>query len=376
MTRSCIGVALLAMFAVQLSDRVDAGAIRLTNNPNQDTAPAWDPASDRIIYMRSAASGGAGVPFNLYQVTPGGSGESVFATGPGNPWGIGNNPAWVGSTGLALTEERNVFHEYLSINSASAPYNRTANDGSQGPVTLELRVQGGGGGGWITVSRDGSTALWRTSSSGGGGTQQVRTAPFSSLTGQSTNAVGGVRISTSSNNQRLIDVPSLTPDGSQFVIGLPAVGPNADSSLPYDLWLYNTDGSGTPTNLTNLASGGISSRAPDISPDGTKILFSRWSGVLGETWDMYVMNLDGSDVQQVTDTPYFSEYGPSWANDGLRAAFVGSHIAGFEHTEPALPAGVAANSDIYVIDIIPEPSTYVMAILGATGLWFWRRRRS
>jgi dipeptidyl aminopeptidase/acylaminoacyl peptidase len=122
---------------------------------------------------------------------------------------------------------------------------------------------------------------------------------------------------------------------------------------PYDLWHYNTDGSGTPTNLTQLAATGIHSSAPDISPDGSKVIFSRWSGVTGETWNLYLMNLDGTGVMQVTDTPSFSEYEAVWAPDGQRVAFRGQHIAGFENTEPALPEGEANNANIYVVDAEP-----------------------
>lgn len=295
---------------------------RLTNNSVQEVAPSWNPAGDTIVYMRSAASSGSGVPYNLYQVQADGTGEGPFATGPASPWGVANTPSWLGATGLLLTEERNTYHEYMSFDSSKAPFTRTLTDGDDAAFTRVLMTPGGGGGGWIAASRDGARVMWRYSSSGGGGTQQVRSAAFSALSGQNSNTVGSLALQTShSTQQRLMEQAAMTPDGSKFVIAMPEAGVNGDFSQPWDLWLHNTDGSGSPLNITNSASGGIWNRVPDISPDGTQILFSRWSGVAGDTWDLYRMDLDGSNLVQITNTPDKGEFDPSWSPDATRVAY-------------------------------------------------------
>ena len=64
--------------------------------------------------------------------------------------------------------------------------------------------------------------------------------------------------------------------------------------------------------------------APVVSPDGKKILY----GVSYESveqnksnLDLYVMNLDGSDLQRITRTPE-SENGYVWIAGGTKIAFM------------------------------------------------------
>ncbi|MBN1220515.1 MAG: PD40 domain-containing protein [Anaerolineae bacterium] len=58
--------------------------------------------------------------------------------------------------------------------------------------------------------------------------------------------------------------------------------------------------------------------APALSPDGQKVVFmSRRE----ENWDIYLINIDGSDLQRLTDDP--SNDGlPTWSPDGNAIAFV------------------------------------------------------
>ena len=341
----------LAAGTVAHSLHAQTDPVRLTENTGQDIFPAWDPRGGTIAYLRSAAASGSGVPFNLYQVAPDTPGESVMATGPTLGFGLANSPTWVGSSGRLMLEERAVFHEYLSFDSSQSPFTRIVHDGSDAAFTKELGVPGGGGGGYVKASRDGTTALWRSSTSGGSGTQEIRVGAISNLTGQAANAVGTVIVSSfHSSEQRYLLGAALSPDGSKAVLALPASGPSSGSSIT-DLWLYNSDGSGTPVNLTKTAATGVYNRGPDFTPDGSKIIFARFSGVQGETWDLYQIDIDGNNLVQITDTPKFGEYEPSVSPDGERVAFRGTHISGFEDTPPALPEGESANSNIYVMSI-------------------------
>jgi hypothetical protein len=325
-----------------------AVAVRHTLNTGQDTTPAWDPRGNTIVYMRSAASSGSGVPYNLYQVQAGTPGESVFATGPTDGFGLANNPGWIGSTGFLGLEERCVYHEYLKFDASKAPFTRTAYDGSDTAFTRLLTVYGGGG--RMVFSRNGVTAMWRHSTNGGSGTQQIRHGPLSALTGQNATTVGTLLIQTNhASEQRLLSGSALSPDGSIAILSLPWDGPDASNTHARDLWLYRLDGSAAPVNLTQEGSFGVYSDFPDFLPGGDRIVYARFSGVTGETWDLYVMKLDNGERRQLTDSPKFAEYTPSVSGDGSRVAFTGIHIAGFENTEPALPAGEAANANIYVM---------------------------
>jgi Tol biopolymer transport system component len=70
----------------------------------------------------------------------------------------------------------------------------------------------------------------------------------------------------------------------------------------------NADGTGF-TQLT-FGDGTTFSFAPSFSPDGTKIIFSRFPSTGGV--DLFTMNLDGTGVTKATRTAS-SELWPQWA---------------------------------------------------------------
>jgi Tol biopolymer transport system component len=57
---------------------------------------------------------------------------------------------------------------------------------------------------------------------------------------------------------------------------------------------------------------------PDISPDGSKILFS--SDLEGGVFHIYLVNVDGSGLTKLTDDPA-GDFSPRWSPDGKRIAF-------------------------------------------------------
>ena len=336
-----------------------AQPVRLTTNTGEDLFPAWDPASDTIAYARSVAAGGSGVPFNIWQVNANVPGETLMAAGPEDPWGIAWSLSWIGSSGFLMTFEQNVEHEYLSFDTKEAPYTREIFDGSDAEniFTRKLFVNGESGGGWINVSRNGLMALWRSSDAGQNGTQQIRVAPVASLTGQDASLVGVACLSIiDSLEAYLLAGAALSPDGSQFVVALPATTFPFDFGPafgPNDLWRFNSDCSGTPLNISNEAVSGVNSAAPSYSPDGTRIMYSRLGTAAGSTYDLYEIDPDGANKVQITNSPGFGEYEASYAPNGLRVAFRGQHAQGMENMPPALPPGETTNANIYVMNITP-----------------------
>jgi Tol biopolymer transport system component len=118
------------------------------------------------------------------------------------------------------------------------------------------------------------------------------------------------------------DAPS--PPGTGFVT-FRSTRNGGDS----DIFVGRADGTGTPTDLTANAFG---DEDPVSSPDGSRIAFaSNRSG----NWEIYVMDADGTDVQQVTNHPAVDEF-PSWSPDGTRLAFDSTR---------------SGNADIYTVSV-------------------------
>ena len=104
-----------------------------------------------------------------------------------------------------------------------------------------------------------------------------------------------------------------------------------------DIYVMNLDGSG----LVNLTNHPASDRLPAWSPDGSKIVFR--SNRHGNT-EIYVMNDDGSMVDRVTSNPAV-DTSPAWTPEG-RIVFSSNRSGRFEIYE-VNPDG----SDLQQIDI-------------------------
>jgi len=96
----------------------------------------------------------------------------------------------------------------------------------------------------------------------------------------------------------------------------------------YDIYVMDADG-GNMQQLTDDPGG---DRNPTWSPDGTQIAFS--SGRNGYS-DIYVMDADGGNVRNLPDAPGRIGFSPAWSPDGTRIAFASTHDG---------------YSDIYVMD--------------------------
>ena len=77
--------------------------------------------------------------------------------------------------------------------------------------------------------------------------------------------------------------------------------------------------------ITTLISGGVNTY-PVSSPDATKIAFRR---MLGLNSEVFVANMDGSDLQNLTDHPAFEGW-PDWSPDGRRLAFAANRNSSYQ----------------------------------------------
>ena len=118
--------------------------------------------------------------------------------------------------------------------------------------------------------------------------------------------------------------PSWSPDGTKIAFGVS----NENST---SLYIINADGS-NPTKLIDAKDLSMNRQAnpdwqlgigsPVWSPDGRKIAFST-SHTIGGTlsiFDMYVIDVDGSNLVTPADRPAF-DGGPAWSPDSQKIAF-------------------------------------------------------
>jgi Tol biopolymer transport system component len=123
--------------------------------------------------------------------------------------------------------------------------------------------------------------------------------------------------------------PDWSPDARKIAF---ARYTNWQGSYFAEVYVMNADGTGQTRITTNEAAPGIpgwSDQAPDWSPNGSRIAFTRTlahpgGGFLGS--DIFVMNPDGSGLTQLTDGTGHDD--PEWSPDGSKIAFSSTHFDG------------------------------------------------
>jgi TolB protein len=84
-----------------------------------------------------------------------------------------------------------------------------------------------------------------------------------------------------------------------------------------NIWRMSLDGS-ERKQLTNGFGKGLRSLGASVSPNGKQVLFSANDT---HTFDIYLMNIDGTGLVQLTDTPEVDEQGASFSPNGQEILF-------------------------------------------------------
>ncbi|MFN2525649.1 MAG: TolB family protein [Actinomycetota bacterium] len=132
-----------------------------------------------------------------------------------------------------------------------------------------------------------------------------------------------------------------------------------------DLFTLAPDGAG----LRRVTEGPAADYDPAWSPDGTKVAFSR-ALPYALAGDIYVMNRDGSELVNVTNTPLDDDFGPDWSPDGKRIVFTSyTNTASYVINQFA-PVG-EFGADVFVMDADGGNVARLVAGSGDQGLPAW-----
>jgi Tol biopolymer transport system component len=135
---------------------------------------------------------------------------------------------------------------------------------------------------------------------------------YTSPTGASAGGISAMK-ANGTKKRRLSDFgnfPDISPDGSRIAFsGAPSGSTNVD------IWVIDIDGGG----LTRLTTAEGQDQFPAWSPDGTKLVFASTRTGVKQVW---LMNADGSDQEQLTLDATPKDQVPDWSPEGTQIAYV------------------------------------------------------
>ncbi len=102
-------------------------------------------------------------------------------------------------------------------------------------------------------------------------------------------------------------------DGNWLVISSDDTTDN--QSAHHELYLLNLNNNNSLTRLTNNEVHDVGAR---FSPDGSKIVYSSFTGT---DWDLFVMDVDGGNKRNLTNDDKIFNGSAAWSPDGSRVVF-------------------------------------------------------
>lgn len=152
----------------------------------------------------------------------------------------------------------------------------------------------------------------------------------------STQTAAALPLSTSTPAAPVLQPTPVTPRRLAFT---------SNRNGSYEIYTMNFDGS----NQARPATLNLQSRKPielQVSPDGTRIAYyfsSMLTPALNPNYEIYVMNVDGTNPSRLTDHPA-DDYAPAWSPDGTRIVFES------KRDDPQYASCAVCNREIYIMN--------------------------
>ncbi len=156
--------------------------------------------------------------------------------------------------------------------------------------------------------------------------------------------------------------PDWSPDGGTIVFSRANVPPPPPRNAPPGpTWsnIYAADPGGGPAHALTPGTTALDDE-PSISPDGQTVVFASDRAGTGRR-DLYTVPFAGGTPTLITDTPILDEAEPVWSPDGTRIAFAAKErVAG-------------SNLDVYTIDASGTDRRQLTSSAGADHQPSWQR---
>jgi parallel beta-helix repeat protein len=278
--------------------------VQITNEPGDELYPDQS-ADGQYIVMTSNRDGGKG---DIWRIDSDGTNFLKLSNLPDSGYSI---PRYAWNPVFHPAGEYVYYMDNSPTGSDLHWFLRTKTDGTGGREPI-LFIPGGDCGGKLAFSPDGSTFAFIYCSYDEYGTRFARRDIIiahsdgsdlgtSYSRDQMRNELGVYRDDNMSEHWGI----AWSPDGTRIYFQ------REDDSGMMSLYSTNADG----TDLARLTPPSLGyCISPAISPDGTRIAFQSRESAEAD-YELFVMNIDGSDIVQLTDNDFEDQY-PTWSYDG------------------------------------------------------------